>query len=341
MSENYRPKSQPNVQSILHTLAYDCDVSSTSDEDVSSVTSQSSLLSWDLTEDYPVQPVSDSQIQIVRNYIPKQCSFVNKMKTFISSFDNVYTKEKSSQLKQQILDENVFPDFQQMWKFVGDLFVQNPDSAQISTTTSPTPEIVYKSIDFSKVNVRNMANIPKPTSCPVHGCSNDPKFYTEIVKLDSVDYYGRNYTAPCRHQATAPFGSQFGYKTNDGIVPVPDQCMVTCGLTISVTGSSTPSSPTTAPRLRGEERDPRLQGRHQPGEDGRPREQGERERGDATILPRQLGRCRVHIVACITFCLLCFYVISQIHTFNPKTCRSITTIIRLISLTQDHRNNIP
>ena len=89
---------------VLHTLAYDCDVSSTSDEDVSSVTSQSSLLSWDLTEDYPVQPVSDSQIQIVRKSIPKQCSFVNKMKTFISSFDNVYTKEKSSQLKQQILD---------------------------------------------------------------------------------------------------------------------------------------------------------------------------------------------------------------------------------------------
>ena len=108
------------------------------------------------------------------------------------------------------------------------------------------------------------------------------------------------------------------------------QSMVTCGLTISVTGSSTPSSLTTAPRpqLRGEERDPRLRGRHQPGEDGRPQGPGERERGDATILPRQLGRCRVHIVACITFCLLCFYVISQIHTFNPKTCRSITTIIR-------------
>ena len=69
------------------------------------------------------------------------------------------------------------------------------------------------------------------------------------------------------------------------------QSMVTCGLTISVTGSSTPSSLTTAPRpqLRGEERDPRLRGRHQPGEDGRPRGPGERERGDATILPRQLS----------------------------------------------------
>ena len=79
------------------------------------------------------------------------------------------------------------------------------------------------------------------------------------------------------------------------------QCMVTCGLTISVTGSSTPSSLTTAPRprLRGEERDPRLRGRHQPGEDGRPQGPGERERGDATELPRQLplprSLCRISI----------------------------------------------
>ena len=77
------------------------------------------------------------------------------------------------------------------------------------------------------------------------------------------------------------------------------QSMDTCGLTISVTGSSTPSSLTTAPRpqLRGEERDPRLRGRHQPGEDGRPQGPGERERGDATELPRQLplprSLCRI------------------------------------------------
>ena len=97
------------------------------------------------------------------------------------------------------------------------------------------------------------------------------------------------------------------------------------------TGSFTLCSLRSVPRPepRVQDRDSRLHGGHHlPGEEGGPRDPGERERGDATILPRQLGRCRVHIVACITFCLLCFYVISQIHTFNPKTCRSITTIIR-------------
>ena len=224
MSENYRPKSQPNVQRCPpHTrIRLRCQLHFRWRRCVKCNQSvQSTFLLGYHRGLPPVQPVSDSQIEIIK-FIPQECSFVNKIKSFVSSFNNVYTKEKSSQLKQEVLDENVFPDFQQMWKFVGDLFVQNPDSAQISTMTSPTPEIVYKTIDFSKVNVRNMANIPKPSSCPVHGCSNDPKFYTEIVKLDSVDYYGRHYTSPCRHQTSAPFGSLFGYQTNDGIVPVPD-----------------------------------------------------------------------------------------------------------------------
>ena len=51
-----------NVMSnvVKYSIAFDCGL--TSDEDVSSISSQqSSLLSWDITEDYPVNPVSDSQ----------------------------------------------------------------------------------------------------------------------------------------------------------------------------------------------------------------------------------------------------------------------------------------
>ena len=77
---------------VKYSIAFDCDL--TSDDDVSSISSQqSSLLSWDITEDYPVNPVSDSQIQVVKS-IPKECSFVSKVKAFISSFANVYTQRK-------------------------------------------------------------------------------------------------------------------------------------------------------------------------------------------------------------------------------------------------------
>ena len=211
---------------VLHTLAYDCDVSS-SDDDVSSVRSHSSLLSWDIKEDYPVHPMSEEMSKesclIVRKITPNKCSFINKIVDFISSFpNNVYTTERSCQLKQEILNENVFPEFQTMWMNVGDLFIQKPEDSDDSAQISTTPEIVYKSIDFSKVNVRNMANIPKPTSYPVHGVSNDPDFYTKVVKLDYIDYWGNQRMLNSSFIKKAPFGSIYGYQTNEGIVPVPD-----------------------------------------------------------------------------------------------------------------------
>ena len=205
---------------VKYSIAFDCDL--TSDDDVSSISSQqSSLLSWDITEDYPVNPVSDSQIQVEKS-IPKECSFVSKVKAFISSFANVYSKERSTQIKQEILDENVFHEFQQMWRhsIVGDLFIQNPDSAQIPTLSNPAPEIKYKTVDFSKLNSRNLVNIPKPERHPIQGCSEDPRFYSESVIL-SHDYYGRPHTLDSSHQKSMPFGSLYGYRTNEGIVPVP------------------------------------------------------------------------------------------------------------------------
>merc|ERR1712079_861425 len=108
-----------------------------------------------------------------------------------------------------------------MWRHsnVGDLFVQNPDSEESCTTLPPaTPTIRYKSIDFTQVNVRSIANIPKPTSFPVHGCALDPELYNPV----RMDKHGRyDSTLPCHRNGTA-HGFLYGYETDAGIVPVPD-----------------------------------------------------------------------------------------------------------------------
>ena len=212
---------------VMHTLAYDCDVSSTTDDDVSSVSSLQSKLSWDLSEDYPVNPVSErfSQTNPCDVTTPEECSFVKKIKCFISKFPNhVYTKEKSTQIKQEVLNENVFYEFQSMWRhsIVGDLFEQNPEADENCTTPPPAPPIVrYKSIDFTKVNVRSLANIPKPERFPVQSCSMDPDFYENPRK----DKYGnKDLTLPCHfHNCGGRHGSLYGYQTDAGIVPVPSQ----------------------------------------------------------------------------------------------------------------------
>ena len=222
----------------------DDQVKSYPEEDVSSVSSQESgSLLWDTTEDFPVYlpppplslnlffPDSNSDdeseslqmCQSVNKSKPEKCSFVQKIESFISSNfpSNVYDKLKMKE--NRLNNDAFFAEFQSLWRhsIVGDLFIQNPEANENCTTTTSAPEIRYKTVDFSRVNVRSIANVPKPTTFPIHGCSEDPKFYSEIVKLDSVDYYGRHYTRPCRHQTSTPFGSQFGYQTNDGIVPVP------------------------------------------------------------------------------------------------------------------------
>ena len=79
-------------------------------------------------------------------------------------------------------------------------------------------------IDLTKVNQFFLRNIPKPEYFPIFGCSDDPEFYSdERIKTDIVDYYGNRQTLPPRHKQKAPFGSLYGYKTDVGIIPVPNQ----------------------------------------------------------------------------------------------------------------------
>ena len=82
---------------VIHTLAYDCDVSSTTDDDVSSVSSQQSKLSWDLSEDYPVNPVSErfSQTNPCDVTTPEECSFVKKLSVSFPSFRITSTPKRS------------------------------------------------------------------------------------------------------------------------------------------------------------------------------------------------------------------------------------------------------
>ena len=78
----------------------------------------------------------------------------------------------------------------------------------------------YK-IDLTNVNERFLQNIPKPQLYPILGVSQDPKFYQKDGQNENFNYYNRHYYSESgyfRH----PHGQMFGYQTDIGIVPVPD-----------------------------------------------------------------------------------------------------------------------
>ena len=99
------------------------------------------------------------------------------------------------------------------------------------------------------------------------------------------------------------------------------QYMVTYGRTISTTGCCTPSTLRRDPRpeLRGQDQDPRPGGgRHQPGEDGRPRDREGGSEGAALQHYRDSSRCLVHNVALSTISCLCSMSSVQYTHPTPK-----------------------
>ena len=88
------------------------------------------------------------------------------------------------------------------------------DVLQEVAPIKPCPDVTYPKIDWSQVNVRNLANIPKPTACAVHGCSLDPGHYQHqyvpgCVGMDRIT---------AKFETDFPFGHLPGYKTNWGVV---------------------------------------------------------------------------------------------------------------------------
>ena len=79
--------------------------------------------------------------------------------------------------------------------------------------------VKYK-IDLSKVNYSfRVRNLPDPFKFPIKGCSQDPNFYD--IKYRSENK--RNYYTWDVESREYPHGYMYGYNTDVGIVPVPEE----------------------------------------------------------------------------------------------------------------------
>ena len=136
------------------------------------------------------------------------------------AFNNVFNRGKSERRKRKKakkkLKAAVSPHLFPMWQNADDLVSPKENFAKpIVEVASP-----YPIIDMSKVNKRFLSNLPEPERFPVLGCSPDPKFYEGKWEKP---YSGLGSSqAPLvlrsKHDAKFPFGCEFGFLTNLGIV---------------------------------------------------------------------------------------------------------------------------
>ena len=146
--------------------------------------------------------------------------------------NNVFSRGKSERKRRKKtkkrLKAAITPHLFHIWQNVNDLVFPKP-IVEIKEVASP-----YPIIDFSKVNKRALSSTPEPERFPVLGCSPDPKFYEkEYYKISELERFGfaksslpasdlkllQNHRVPySKHDKIYPFGSEFGFYTNLGIV---------------------------------------------------------------------------------------------------------------------------
>ena len=141
---------------------------------------------------------------------PPVDKIIQKILSVISSSSPNYVYRK--QWMQELIDNFINPEFQEIWRNSTIIFGHEEEQEEVVSVSSPPPPVFrYPTIDLTNIDSRRIANVPRPQSCPVLGCSEDPNFYERI----SWDVSGPNYWRP------QPHGSKLGYVTVMGVVTPP------------------------------------------------------------------------------------------------------------------------
>ena len=129
-------------------------------------------------------------------------TLINKLTSFIARAapSGVFSRRKAKRRRAKQLRNCVHPELFSAWYYASQLF--SPSQSLSSSNTTPLPR---PTVSLKDVNAFALRNVPKPSTCNVHGCSPDHAFYKTSFKR------------------CAPFGTMYGYRTNYGVVPVPEE----------------------------------------------------------------------------------------------------------------------
>ena len=106
--------------------------------------------------------------------------------------------------------KELHPDLITMWRHADEICAPPVSRARHASLASPYPRV-----DWTRVNQRNLANLPKPQYYPVHGCAQDPTFYEP---RKSPCPLGNPLRSLYDEAGAIPFGSELGFRTQAGVI---------------------------------------------------------------------------------------------------------------------------
>ena len=151
-------------------------------------------------------------------FVQEDC-FIAKMSKAIERFapNKTFSRAKHERRMKRKMMKLVHREFHCLWKHVDVI-------TGIAPAVAPVKPPALK-VNWSLVNTRALANLPKPQLYPKLGCSEDPAFYQPYEgTVPSVyeDSGKRRVTFKPKHQQDNPFGSEYGVETSMGVMCVKD-----------------------------------------------------------------------------------------------------------------------
>ena len=127
--------------------------------------------------------------------------------------NNVFNRRQSKRSKKKRKLQLIHRELRSIWQNSSDIIV--PVTRHRTTATVPV-------VNWSQVNQRFLANVPKPKLFPKHGCSSDPSFYQPYEGIQEDKFNGTSCVVSClpKHQEEYPFGSAWGIETSAGVLNV-------------------------------------------------------------------------------------------------------------------------
>ena len=185
------------------TAALQSHASTTHTQSVSPLTSTDEVSS---SEDSSSNDYTGATFNVISNLLSRM-QRVAPADRFSPSLSRKMMKKKRRKSERKELH----PDLITMWRHANEICAPPVSRARHASPASPYPRV-----DWTKVNQRMLANLPKPERFPVHGCTQDATFF-ERRKV-TVAHDDVRFRSPYEEAILCPYGSLPGFLTQDGVV---------------------------------------------------------------------------------------------------------------------------
>ena len=188
--------STTSTRSSYTTMTTSTRSSYTESEMSSNLTSDSNTTVEWITEYYKEEAEDDITTRLIK--------FID-----IAAPGDVFSIAKSRRRRRRKMMKFVHPELRMIFQHSLDLFSPVPSTP----VAAPRPRVPI--VEWSKVNQRNLGNLPTPQMFPKLGCSDDPNIYAE-----RTHDRGAHGLIPIGtlHQKPFPFGGEFGLMIDLGVI---------------------------------------------------------------------------------------------------------------------------